>query len=213
MLVEGEAGIGKSELVRAGAGIARTRGLQVFSARAAELECEIAFGVARQLFARPVRPDWAALHVDAAALAAPVLSNLDHPVDTGSNAFAVLHGLYWLTAAIATERPTLLTIDDGQWCDLPSLRFVAYLAGRMEGLRLGILLAVRPDEFGARPDETSAGHDLLRRIAAEPHTAVARPSPLSADAVHAWSGPSSVVTPTAASVPCAGRRPAGTPSC
>ena len=37
--------------------------------------------------------------------------------------FAALHGLYWLAANLARERPLLLAIDDAQWSDDASLRY------------------------------------------------------------------------------------------
>ncbi|MFF7242088.1 hypothetical protein [Streptomyces collinus] len=33
--------------------------------------------------------------------------------------FAVLHGLYWLTANATEYRPLVLMFDDLQWCDIP----------------------------------------------------------------------------------------------
>ncbi len=46
----------------------------------------------------------------------------------------MLHGLYWLTVNLTAEGPLLLSIDDVQWCDTASLRFLAYLVKRIEGL-------------------------------------------------------------------------------
>ena len=51
----------------------------------------------------------------------------------GDASFAALHGLYWLPLNLAAERPLLLAVDDLHWCDRPSLRFLAYLARRLEG--------------------------------------------------------------------------------
>lgn len=50
VVVEGPAGIGKSELLAAACADARARGIGVLIARGSEFEEEIAFGVARQLF-------------------------------------------------------------------------------------------------------------------------------------------------------------------
>ena len=50
VVVEGPAGIGKSELLAAAGEGGQARGLEVLRARGSEFEAEIAFGVARQLF-------------------------------------------------------------------------------------------------------------------------------------------------------------------
>src|SRR5207247_1797389 len=72
--------------------------------------------------------------------------------ETGADSsLATLHGLYWLSANLAARRPLLLTIDDLHWCDLPSLRWLAYLLPRMEGLALSVLVGLRPSEAGEAP--------------------------------------------------------------
>lgn len=53
--------------------------------------------------------------------------------------FASLHGLYWLVADLAANRPLLLAIDDVQWIDKPSLRWLRYLSKRLEGLPVVIV--------------------------------------------------------------------------
>ncbi len=74
--------------------------------------------------------------------------------------FALLHGLWWLTAELAEERPLLLMVDDAQWADGPSLRFFDFLGRRLDGLPVAICIAVRP---GERTDES-----LLEGLGAGP---------------------------------------------
>jgi hypothetical protein len=56
--------------------------------------------------------------------------------------------LYWLVANLAARRPLLIAVDDAHWADPPSLRWLAYLAARIDDLPVALLLAVRdgPDE-------------------------------------------------------------------
>ena len=56
----------------------------------------------------------------------------------------MLHGLYWLTANVAARRPLLLVIDDLHWCDPPSLRWLAYVLPRLDGLDLSLVVGLRP---------------------------------------------------------------------
>ena len=89
----------------------------------------------------------------------------------------MLHGLYWLTANMAAAGPVLVVVDDAHWADGPSLRWLAYLAPRLQGLAAGLLVAVRPAEPAAREDPLLA----VRTEAA----AVIRPRLLSQAAVTA----------------------------
>ncbi len=60
--------------------------------------------------------------------------------------FGLLHGLFWLTANLADERPLMLAADDAQWLDEPSLRFLRYLAVRIDELPIALLVAWRSGE-------------------------------------------------------------------
>ena len=119
--------------------------MRVLAARSSELEREFGFGVVRQLFEAAVAeaPDVAL--AGAAASAAPLFATDPGgaPGDGEAAAsFAALHGLYWLTLNLAAERPLLLAVDDLHWCDRPSLRFLAYLARRLEGTRVILALGL-----------------------------------------------------------------------
>ena len=81
----------------------------------------------------------------AADLAAPLFEGTSIAAipPTTDISFSMLHGLYWLTLNLADEQPLLLCVDDAQWVDRPSLRFLAHLARRLEGAPVGIVVAVR----------------------------------------------------------------------
>ena len=138
VVLEGPAGIGKSSLLAA-ARAAAAPDLRVLSARGGELERELPFGIVRQLLEPVVATDPAEREVllaGAAALAEPVLSETDP--ETGSEAsFSALHGLYWLTVNLAGSQPVLVTVDDAHWADVASLRWLIYLARRLEDCDLG----------------------------------------------------------------------------
>src|SRR5690349_9783281 len=173
VVLEGEAGIGKTALVRQARSIAANRGMRVLHARGSELEDELAFGVTRELYG-PV--DRELSFTGAAALAEPVLRVTSAGGTTG-DLFTVLHGLYWLTADLAAISPVLIAVDDAHWCDEPTLRHLAYLARRLDGLPAAVLLATRPAVDPVRDR-------LLDTVAAEPSTAVHRLTPLPEAVVH-----------------------------
>ncbi|UUY05495.1 AAA family ATPase [Svornostia abyssi] len=179
LLIEGPAGIGKSRVlaeVRARAG----RRMTVLAARGGELEGSFPFGVVRQLFegvlADPERA--ARLCTGAAAPARDVLEAPTGNTQAGGASFAVLHGLYWLVLNLAEEEPLVLAIDDLHWVDRPSLRFLAYLARRLDGAPVLLAATLRSAEPGVDPV-------LLAELVQDPAVASLRPRPLSEDAVGA----------------------------
>jgi len=182
LLIEGPAGIGKSALIRAIRREAEGEGFAVLAARGAELEREFSFGVVRQLFepalAARKGAERDALLAGAAHLAEPAIGELAPPdaADVSPSvdpSFAVLHGLYWLTANLAEHSPLLIAVDDAHWSDAASLRFLSYLAGRLEGLPVVLTVALRPFELGA-------ASKLVAALDAEATTRVVHLPPLSA---------------------------------
>jgi len=173
--IEGAAGVGKTALLAAlRADVAETA--TVASARGSELESEFAFGVVLQLLAPLVAAaDRRDVFAGAAALARPLFEQAE--VDTGRDTvFPLLHGLHWLCANLAESQPLVLVVDDLQWADDPSLRFLAYLGARAPELPLLIAVAHRSGE-GNRDGEA------LEELAGLPGAVRLRPAELSEDAV------------------------------
>lgn len=176
VVLEGPAGIGKTRLLAAGQELGAERGMTVVKARGGSLEQDFAFGAVRQLLEPLVlAPDAPTdLFAGAAASAASVLDGGAAPVTVDGSAVPpgeVLHGLFWLTAALAERRPLLVVCDDAHWFDGPSLRFVAYLSRRVDDLPIAVLMATRPPEPG--PDG-----ELLSRVISDQGVVRVRPAPL-----------------------------------
>ncbi len=179
VLIQGSAGLGKTSLLRAAVEAAGEAGFACLRARATELERDFAYGSVRQLLepavARVSEEERDRLFDGAAALSKPLFALTGDPpaLPSADRAFSMLHGLYWLVNNIADERPVALAIDDIHWSDAESLRFVNYLAPRLDGLPLAVLASTRDG------DEMTAD---LARLAAAAETTVVRPRPLSTGA-------------------------------
>jgi DNA-binding CsgD family transcriptional regulator len=158
VVIEGPAGIGKTALLAAARTAAADGGMRVLRSRGAELEREFAFGVVRQLFEPPLadaseleRADLlqAAARVAAGLLGLPGGSPADAVPSSGvDSSFAILHGLYWLCANLASVGPLCLVVDDAHWADAASLRYLAFLLTRLEELDAALIVATRPREAG-----------------------------------------------------------------
>ena len=183
-VIEGSAGIGKTRLLAEARAIAGSAGMRVLAARGGEFEGEFAYGIVRQLFEpllASVAPDLRAELLSGPAElveplfgAAQLAASHDAP---GEGSFAILHGLYWLAANVALQRPTLLAIDDLHWADTASLRWLRYLTRRLEGVPLLVAAATRPPE--------GEGHNptLVAELVADPEAAAIRPEPLGRDSI------------------------------
>jgi DNA-binding NarL/FixJ family response regulator len=160
VIVRGPAGIGKTALLAEARRLAPAAGLRVLAGRGAALERSFAYGAVQQLFAACLgEPSGAAAH--AAAAFASEAAEPDH---------AVPHGLYWLVADLG---PLALVLDDAQWLDRPSLRWLAYMAERAHELPVALVLA----EDSGEPDE------VLEAMRLQPATIELAPAPLSVEAI------------------------------
>jgi DNA-binding SARP family transcriptional activator/tetratricopeptide (TPR) repeat protein len=175
LLIEGPAGIGKTQLLGEVRRLAAERSVRVLTARGSQLEKAFGFGAVRQLFEPELTvADRREELLSGAAAGARGVFDLAS-AEAGEGSFAVLHGLYWLAVNLTSGGPVLLAVDDVQWCDSASLRWLAYLVRRLEGLPVLVVGTLRTGE----PHEDD---ELLAELEMDPATTVLRPEPLSPEA-------------------------------
>lgn len=184
LVVEAAAGLGKTSLLDAAVESARAQGMAALRARGSPLEREFAYGVVRQalepaLTATPV-DERDSLFAGAAGLARPLLGTAaEAPLTTvGDPSYATLHGLYWLLFNLSCRAPLTLIVDDAHWADTPSLRFLCFVAARLDDLPVALTMAWRTSDPGAERAE-------LGMLACRPDAVAVRPRPLSPAAVAA----------------------------
>ena len=175
LVLEGDAGIGKTALWEAGVEAAEAAGYIVLAARPAEVETKIAHTVLRDLlepwFAEisPQLPAPQRRALEAALL----LSDAGVGADRGAIGVATLSVL----RALASRRPIAVALDDAQWIDAPSASALTFAARRLDKLPVALLLAVRSDAEAGLPALVAALPDeRVRRV---------RVGPLSLGALHA----------------------------
>ena len=130
--MSGAPGIGKTRLLQAVTAAAAASGVRCLRATGHPLERDYGFGVVQQLVAQlpvEVRDD--------------VASSAGTDGGAGDALFATLHALHGALVRAASEKPLLVVVDDAQWVDDPSLRFLHFVARRLEGVAIGIVVAVR----------------------------------------------------------------------
>lgn len=157
LLIEGPAGIGKTTLLNEAAHRGQKRDLLVRLARGGELEQDIPFGLIRQLLepviSRRAEGDRAKLLSGRAELALIALGGVPPGApEEGNDPYAAIHGLYWLVTNLCESQPLLLGIDDAQWADGQTLRFVDYVSRRLEDLPAVFLITVRSGEPDPPPE-------------------------------------------------------------
>jgi len=192
VLVEGEAGIGKTRLLAHVLADAAGRGMQVAAGRAEELERTRPFGLLAAAFGcarSAVDPRRAAI---AGLLAAPAAGD-QGPITVTSDPglrFRVVDAFADLAEELALAGPVVLGLDDLQWADPSSLLTVGVLARRLTGLPVGLIGCWRPsprvaelDRLAGALEAAGARHLVLRPLTGEAVTG------LVAQAVAAEPGP------------------------
>ncbi|MBA3380666.1 MAG: AAA family ATPase [Actinobacteria bacterium] len=200
LVLDGEAGVGKTTLWLDVLTAAEERGLRVLRSRPAESENALSFSGVGDLFDGVLEEALAPLaDPQRRALArALVLEDDGGPApDERAVGIAVLGSL----RALAETTPLLVAVDDVQWLDAASSAALAYAARRLEAERVGVLLARRAGwestllaelvrslprdrvrSVDVRPFDSSALHHVVHG-----HLGVALPRPILAE-VHEASG-------------------------
>jgi DNA-binding CsgD family transcriptional regulator len=159
LVLEGEAGIGKTTLLDAALESARASGTTVLRARPTEAESLLSFvglndlveNVEDDAFSDLCEPQQLALE------SALGRTQTESPVESGVVAMAFLAIVRWL----ADNHPLLIAIDDYHWLDKPSRRVVEYALRRLSTETVKVIVTSRlesPIEW-----ERSIGSDRVTR--------------------------------------------------
>jgi predicted ATPase len=141
LLIEGEAGAGKTVLWEAALGRAAEAGLHAVAARPTEAETSFAHAALRDLVGADLevlddvpRPQRRALEI------ALLMTERDGETpDRQAVSLATLAAL----RALGRRAPLVVAVDDVQWLDRPTAAVLAFAARRMAHDRIGLLLALR----------------------------------------------------------------------
>jgi DNA-binding CsgD family transcriptional regulator len=168
LVLEGEAGIGKSTLWRAGVEHARAGGLCVLSSRPAEAERGLAHVGLGDLFEDvldEVLPALAAPRRRALEVALLRTEASGDPVDHRALGVAV-RGVLQL---LSEREPVLIAVDDVQWLDPSSSSALAFALRRLAASHVRLLLARRLGD-GAQPSglEQALGAERVQRLPVGP---------------------------------------------
>lgn len=160
--VEAAAGLGKTTLLRHLRTAAQEAGCTVLSACGAELEQDFTFGAVRQLFGPVLAAAGdAGLFTGAAAPAERLFTPSPEPAETLHSLYPLLNGLHWLLVTLAATAPVVVLVDDVQWLDLPSSRFLGFLTRRLDSVAALVVVASRTGEGAHGPlDDILAAGDV-----------------------------------------------------
>ncbi|HET6510460.1 MAG TPA: AAA family ATPase [Baekduia sp.] len=208
LLLHGEAGIGKSALLRAALDAGIERDFGVLRTRGFESESDIPFAGLLELLTPLLHLRGQIPEVQAAALGSALALEPPTPFDR----FAVPAGMLSLLAAAAEEKPYLVVADDVHWLDDASREALIFVARRLGAEGVVLLCAARvggdgvavleafegvaDQAIGGLDDEAAAqllkrearhrvaeevAHDLVVTAAGNPLALTEMPRTLSAD--------------------------------
>ncbi|MFD9070193.1 ATP-binding protein [Streptomyces lasiicapitis] len=136
-LVEGAPGTGRTALLERLVRHGRARGMTVLRAQCGAMEQDFTFGLIRQLF----------------STAAPVDSTGQPP--SAEWLFGMFEGLLQQTTRLARQAPVLMVVDDFHHADLQSAQWIDFLARRLNGAPILIVLAADRDVPSAHQELTA----------------------------------------------------------
>ncbi len=148
LLIEGEAGIGKTTSWLSGVQQARRQGMRVLSTRAAAAESVLAYAALADLLDDVDPAVWSELPPpQRLALSRMLRADTD---EGASDQRALMAGFLAVVEVLACEGALLLAIDDLQWLDPSSVNVMAYTARRLKG-RVGVFATTRTEPGAGDP--------------------------------------------------------------
>jgi DNA-binding CsgD family transcriptional regulator len=142
LLLEGEAGIGKTSVWAAGVESSCARGMAVLAARPTGSEVRLSFAGLSDLVGRLPASAFASLPPPQQRALDAALLRADAPGDA-TDARAVGQALVGVLRSVAAESPTVVAIDDLQWLDPPSGRALSFALRRLVDEPVALLATAR----------------------------------------------------------------------
>ena len=169
LLVEGDAGIGKTAVWRSALVEAEARGCRVLRCVAEQAEVRLSFvGLADLVgeLADELLDELPAPQREALEIALLRRAHSGRPPDPT----AVGVGLRSLLVRAAEAGPVVVAVDDVQWLDAATARALAFAVRRLDGHRVGVLVTLRapsatPDPLGL---ERGLGAERVRHVRVGP---------------------------------------------
>jgi len=142
MLLEGDAGIGKTTVWEAGVAAARVAGFRVWGCRAVAAETQLPFTAVADLLADELDDALPMLPVpQRRALRTALL--IDEPSGPPLDDRAIAAAVLGVLRLACSRVPLLIAIDDVQWLDEPSQTVLEFALRRLRSERVGLLLSRR----------------------------------------------------------------------
>lgn len=163
LVLEGDAGIGKSTLWQAGVRAAEKRSYLVLQSRPAETEQGMDYVALGDMFRSISQEALTSLpgpQRHAVAAAVLVTEGAGAPVD----ARALGVGILSLLPRLADGRPVLVAMDDCQWLDASSAATIGFVLRRLERVNVHVLLSRRPTPPAPTAIEEAAGAGDVQRL-------------------------------------------------
>jgi DNA-binding CsgD family transcriptional regulator len=148
VVIYGEPGMGKTSLLQVVADYASRQGVSAHMLRGIESEAVLPFAAITDLL-WPLREHLAtlpALQREALEVCLALSTGPPH------GALAVCAGTLGVLTAAADQRPLVVLVDDLQWLDSESAQVLQFVARRLAGERLAMVLAVRAEPGTAPPE-------------------------------------------------------------
>jgi hypothetical protein len=149
IVLDGEPGIGKTALWRAGISEAERRRMRLLVASPAESETGLSYAALGDLLAPPI--DEVGHELPARQRHALDVALLrDAPGDVSVDPRAIGAGTLAVLRATARDAPVVLAVDDVQWLDTASARALAFALRRLDGACVFVLATARRADGGER---------------------------------------------------------------
>jgi DNA-binding CsgD family transcriptional regulator len=142
LLLEGDAGIGKTTLWKEGLAAARDRSYRVLACQPVESEAQFSFAALGDLLG-------GVLEEAEVSLAAPQARALDiallrvEPEGVPPDGHAISLAILEIIRSLARQGPVVLGFDDIQWLDAPTARVLEFALRRLETEPVGIITTAR----------------------------------------------------------------------